>query len=62
MMLGLGSAAAALLLAFVKSALAQFPAEPVGRKVLESRFGEGVKIIYKEVWESKIPRNYRNSL
>lgn len=29
--------------------LAQFPAEPAGRKVLESRFGDGVTITYKEV-------------
>jgi hypothetical protein len=32
--------------------LAQFPAEPVGLKVLESRFGDGVKITYKEVCTS----------
>ena len=36
-------------LALAASALAQFPAEPVGLKVLESRFGDGVTITYKEV-------------
>jgi hypothetical protein len=33
--------AAAVLLALMKPAFAQFPAPPEGRKVLESRFGEG---------------------
>ena len=42
------SAAVALLLS-ASSTLAQFPAEPVGIKVLESRFGDGVTITYKEV-------------
>jgi hypothetical protein len=37
------------LLALASSAVAQFPAPPVGVKVLESRFGEGVTISYKEV-------------
>lgn len=36
-------------LALAASALAQFPAEPVGLKVLQSRFGDGVTITYKEV-------------
>lgn len=36
-------------LALAASAIAQFPAEPVGLKVLESRFGDGVTITYKEV-------------
>lgn len=43
------SPAIALLLAFAGSTSAQFPAEPRDRKVLESRFGEGVTITYKEV-------------
>ena len=30
-------------------ALAQFPTQPTGVTVLDSRFGEGVKISYKEV-------------
>jgi hypothetical protein len=42
------SIAIALLVSAVPT-LAQFPAEPVGLKVLESRFGDGVKITYKEV-------------
>ena len=37
------------LLALAASAIAQFPAEPVGLKVLESKFGDGVTITYKEV-------------
>lgn len=37
------------LLALAASAVAQFPAEPVGLKVLESKFGDGVTITYKEV-------------
>jgi hypothetical protein len=37
------------LLALPNPTIAQFPATPVGRKVLESRFGEGVTITYKEV-------------
>ena len=37
------------LLALAASANAQFPAEPVGLKVLESKFGDGVTITYKEV-------------
>ncbi|CAN9124618.1 unnamed protein product [Alternaria alternata] len=37
-----------VLLVSVAPILAQFPAEPVGLKVLESRFGDGVKITYKE--------------
>jgi len=40
---------AVTLLALAASAYAQFPAEPVGVKVLESRFGDGVTISYKEV-------------
>jgi hypothetical protein len=43
------ASSAALLLALAVPTFAQFPAEPVGRKVLESRFGEGVTITYKEV-------------
>jgi hypothetical protein len=42
------SAAVALLVSAAPT-LAQFPAEPVGLKVLESRFGDGVKITFKEV-------------
>merc|ERR1712137_613517 len=42
------SSAAAVLLVSAAPILAQFPAEPVGLKVLESRFGDGVKITYKE--------------
>ncbi|PVH95835.1 carboxypeptidase-like protein S1 [Periconia macrospinosa] len=42
------SSAATVLLALANSAFAQFPAEPQGRTVLESRFGEGVTITYKE--------------
>jgi hypothetical protein len=38
-----------VLLALAEPVLAQFPATPEGRKVLESRFGEGVTITYKEV-------------
>jgi hypothetical protein len=41
--------AAIVLLALTKPSIAQFPAVPEGRKVLESRFGEGVTITYKEV-------------
>ncbi|KAH7359954.1 carboxypeptidase-like protein S1 [Pyrenochaeta sp. MPI-SDFR-AT-0127] len=41
------STAIALLISAAPT-LGQFPAEPVGVKVLESRFGEGVKITYKE--------------
>lgn len=37
-------------LALASSSVAQFPAAPVGVKVLESRFGEGVTISYKEVY------------
>jgi len=44
----LRSAAVALLVSAAPG-LAQFPAEPVGLKVLESRFGDGVKITFKEV-------------
>jgi uncharacterized membrane protein len=43
------SSAAVMLLALAEPVLAQFPATPEGRKVLESRFGEGVTITYKEV-------------
>ena len=43
------SSAAALLLALAEPAFAQFPALPEGRRVLESRFGEGVTITYKQV-------------
>ena len=46
------SSAAVVLLVSVAPILAQFPAEPVGLKVLESRFGDGVKITYKEVCTS----------
>jgi hypothetical protein len=46
------SAAVALLVS-VAPTLAQFPAEPVGLKVLESRFGDGVTITYKEVPDAK---------
>lgn len=42
------SAAVALLVSAAPG-LAQFPAEPAGLKVLESRFGDGVKITFKEV-------------
>lgn len=38
-----------MLCAALPSAYAQFPKEPTGVTVLESRFGEGVKISYKEV-------------
>lgn len=38
----------AVLLGFAISAFAQFPPEPVGVKVLQSRFGDGVTISYKE--------------
>jgi len=48
-MLKVVSSAAVALLALACPAIAQFPAEPLGRKVLESRFGEGVTITYKEV-------------
>lgn len=40
---------AAALCAALPSVYAQFPKEPTGVTVLESRFGEGVKISYKEV-------------
>lgn len=43
------SSAAVVLLALAKPSVAQFPATPEGRTVLESRFGEGVTITYKEV-------------
>lgn len=46
------SSAAVVLLLSAAPILAQFPAEPVGLKVLESRFGDGVKITYKEVCTS----------
>jgi hypothetical protein len=46
------SAAVALLVSAAPT-LAQFPAEPVGLKVLESRFGDGVTITYKEVLNTK---------
>ncbi|EMD68990.1 hypothetical protein COCSADRAFT_155224 [Bipolaris sorokiniana ND90Pr] len=36
------------LLALAAPSLAQVPSEPAGLKVLESRFGDGVKITYKE--------------
>jgi hypothetical protein len=49
MMLSTILPAATLVLSLVKSTVAQFPADPVGRTVLESRFGEGVTITYKEV-------------
>jgi hypothetical protein len=42
---------AVVLLAQLKPSIAQFPAEPEERRVLESRFGEGVTITYKEVLE-----------
>ncbi|KAH4308384.1 hypothetical protein HBH64_034010 [Parastagonospora nodorum] len=42
------SSAAVVLLALAKPGVAQFPAAPEGRTVLESRFGEGVTITYKE--------------
>jgi hypothetical protein len=45
------SSAAVVLLALAKPSFAQFPATPEGRTVLESRFGEGVTITYKEVKE-----------
>jgi hypothetical protein len=48
-MISLGVSVAGMLLAQARSILAQFPATPEGRKVLESRFGEGVTITYKEV-------------
>lgn len=41
--------AAIALLALAAPSLAQVPSEPAGLKVLESRFGDGVKITYKEV-------------
>jgi hypothetical protein len=43
------ASAVVVLLALAKPTTAQFPATPEGRKVLESRFGEGVTITYKEV-------------
>jgi hypothetical protein len=49
MMLPTSFPAATLLLSLAKSTVAQFPADPAGRTVLESRFGEGVTITYKEV-------------
>ncbi|KAH9874888.1 hypothetical protein J1614_004375, partial [Plenodomus biglobosus] len=42
------SVALALLSFAVTSTRAQFPAQPVGLKVLESRFGDGVTITYKQ--------------
>ncbi|KAF1923975.1 carboxypeptidase S1-like protein B [Didymella exigua CBS 183.55] len=42
------AASIAILLGLAVSAVAQFPPEPVGVKVLQSRFGEGVTISYKE--------------
>lgn len=44
------TAAAITWFALASSAVAQFPAAPVGVTVLESRFGEGVTISYKEVY------------
>lgn len=47
----------AVLLAFslvLPSSLAQFPKQPEGVTVLDSRFGDGVQISYKEV--SSLPR------
>lgn len=40
---------AVVLLLSAAPTLGQFPAEPAGIKVLESRFGDGVTITYKEV-------------
>jgi hypothetical protein len=48
-MLSATFSAAIQLLTLVKSTVAQFPTEPIGLKVLESRFGEGITITYKEV-------------
>jgi hypothetical protein len=53
-MLSTASVTAVALLVLASPTLAQFPAAPEGRTVLESRFGEGVTITYKEVqnlWE-----------
>lgn len=47
-MFSVGRLAAVTLLASAP-AFAQFPAVPAGVKVLESRFGEGIKITYKQV-------------
>ncbi|KAF2023941.1 carboxypeptidase-like protein S1 [Setomelanomma holmii] len=47
-MLSLSSSTAVLLSLWAASTSAQFPAAPEGRKVLESRSGEGVTITYKE--------------
>jgi hypothetical protein len=43
------ASAVVALLTLPNPTIAQFPATPVGRKILESRFGEGVTITYKEV-------------
>lgn len=43
------SSTAVALLALAVPIIAQFPAEPVGIKILQSRFGDGVTITYKEV-------------
>lgn len=48
-MFSAASLTAALLLAWARCTHAQFPIDPEGRTVLESRFGEGVTITYKEV-------------
>lgn len=40
---------AALFALTLGTADAQFPVKPEGLKVLESRFGDGVQISYKEV-------------
>jgi hypothetical protein len=55
-MISPGLTVAIVLLAQTRSIIVQFPVNPEGRKVLESRFGEGVTITYKEV---KITRGRR---
>lgn len=45
-----------LLLAWACGTDAQFPIDPEGRTVLESRFGDGITITYKEVqWGPLLP-------
>lgn len=48
-MLRTGLRAAAVAIGFFAFATAQFPPAPQGVTVLESKFGDGVKISYKEV-------------
>ncbi|KAH9864726.1 hypothetical protein IAQ61_008670, partial [Plenodomus lingam] len=51
-----------LLSCAVGSTLAQFPAQPTGLKVLESKFGDGVKITYKQACHQCFPCNVNREI